>query len=125
VLRGPFNAVVDLKNNRLTLFLQGRYAGRFPIGIGRDCIASAGDYEVKSIIENPSYPGADRLAGSESSNPFGRYWIDLGNQVGIHGTSDQRSVGRNDGPGCICLKEDDLEHIHDILAVGSKVLIRR
>jgi hypothetical protein len=126
VLPGPFNAVVDLKNHRLTLFLKGRYAGRFPIGIGREQSATPGDFEVKSIIDNPTYPA--QVAGAptdQSASPFGRYWIDLGNQIGIHGTSNPLSVGRSDGQGCISLKDDDIEHIHDILTVGAKVLIRK
>jgi hypothetical protein len=126
VLPGPFNAVVDLKNHRLTLFLQGRYAGRFPIGIGRDQAAAPGEFEVQSIIDNPTYPvAADGTPADQSASPFGRYWIDLGNQIGIHGTSNPLSVGRSDGRGCIALKEDDIEHVREILSIGSKVLIRK
>jgi LysM repeat protein len=127
VLPGPFNAVVDLKNYRLTLFLQGRYAGRFPIGVGSDQSATPGDFEVQSVIENPTYPVAGGTSPTDqSASPFGRYWIDLGHQIGIHGTSEPNSVGRSTGArGCICLKDDDIEHVHDILSVGSKVLIRK
>src|SRR5687767_6098258 len=59
VVRGPFDAVVDARNYRLTLFLQGRYAGRFPIGMGRDAPAGEGDFEVQGVVDNPVYHGQD------------------------------------------------------------------
>jgi lipoprotein-anchoring transpeptidase ErfK/SrfK len=126
VVRGPFDAVVDVPTYRLTLFLQGRYAGRFNIGIGRDQPLAPGDFEVRAVFDNPLYRGPDIVVNAgDPNNPYGRYFIDLGNQVGIHGTNDPRSIGRNEGRGCISLSADDIEHVHDILSVGSKVIIRR
>lgn len=126
VVRGPFDAVVDVPSYRLTLFLQGRYAGRFNIGVGRDQPAAPGEFEVRAVYDNPIYRGADIVVNpGDPNNPYGRYWIDLGNQVGLHGTNDPRTIGRNDGRGCISLSADDIEHLHDILSVGSRVVIRR
>ena len=36
VVTGPFRANMDLPGQELTLFLNGLYAGRFPITIGRE-----------------------------------------------------------------------------------------
>jgi lipoprotein-anchoring transpeptidase ErfK/SrfK len=124
VVRGPFHARVDLKNHRLTLFVQGRYAGRFAIGVGRDQAAPNGDFEVAGITRDPAYRENRVVAPGDPQNPLGKYWIDLGNRLGIHGTPDPRNVGRSDVPGCICLAESDLEHVVDMLSVGSKVEIR-
>jgi lipoprotein-anchoring transpeptidase ErfK/SrfK len=126
VLRGPFHAVVDARNLRLTLFLQGRYAGRFPIGLGRDAPAGEGDFEVTGVVDNPIYRGPDMVVQQgDPNNPYGRVWIDLGNQWGIHGTNDPRNVGANTGRGCILLKSQDIAHVQDILSVGSRVIVRR
>ena len=126
VVRGPFDAVVDARNYRLTLFLQGRYAGRFSIGLGRDTPSGEGDFEVHGVVDNPVYRGADVVVpAGDPGNPIGRIWIDLGNQWGIHGTNDPRSVGTNTGRGCILLKAPDIAHVQDILTVGSRVIVRR
>lgn len=126
VVRGPFNAVVDARNYQLTLFLQGRYAGRFPIGLGRDMPAGDGDFEVQGVIADPIYRGADIVVQArDPHNPYGRVWINLGNQMGIHGTNDPQQVGTNTGRGCILLKPADIAHVQDILTVGSRVIVRR
>jgi lipoprotein-anchoring transpeptidase ErfK/SrfK len=118
VVRGPFHARVDLKNHRLTLFVQGRYAGRFAIGVGRDQLVPNGDLEV-AAIHWASAPGG----AAHPQNLPGK-WIDLGNRLSIHGTSDPRHLGRSDAPGCISLADSDLEHVIDMLSVGSKVEVR-
>src|SRR5262249_26739243 len=105
VVHGPFNAVVDAKNYRLTLFLDGRYAGRFPIGLGREAPANTGDFEVQGVVGNPIYRGPDMVVeAGDPNNPLGRVWIDLGNQWGIHGTNDPRNIGASTGRGCILMK---------------------
>lgn len=126
VVRGPFHAVVDARQYRLTLFLDGRYAGRFAIGLGRDLPVAEGDFAVQGVMVNPVYHGQDIVVqAGDPNNPFGRVWIDLGNQLGIHGTNDPQQVGANTGRGCILLKPADISHVQDILTVGSRVLIRR
>jgi lipoprotein-anchoring transpeptidase ErfK/SrfK len=126
VVRGPFNAVVDAARYRLTLFLAGRYAGRFPIGLGRDVPVTEGDFEVQGVVANPIYHGRDMVVqANDPGNPYGRVWIDLGSQLGIHGTNDPQQVGANNGRGCILLKPGDISHVQDILTVGSRVMIRR
>jgi lipoprotein-anchoring transpeptidase ErfK/SrfK len=128
VIRGPFDAVVDLRNYRLTLSLGNRYAGRFPIGLGRDQEApgEGAPMMVQNKIWNPTYQGPDRsIAADDPANPLGEHWIDLGNQLGIHGTSDPGSLGRHDGPGFVRLGPNDVQDVFDILSVGSRVVIRR
>jgi hypothetical protein len=126
VLRGPFDAVVDVPRYRLTLFLQGRYAGRFAIGLGRDAPAGSGDFEVQGVVDNPIYRGPDMvIPAGDPNNPYGRVLIDLGNQWLIHAASDPRSIGATSGRGCILLKSQDIAHVQDILTVGSRVVVRR
>lgn len=126
VVRGPFNAVVDLDSYEMTLMLNGRYAGRFPIGVGNDRPEIEGSYAVKDKTLNPTYYGPDRvIEAGATDNPLGARWIGLGSQVGIHGTSDPQQIGRQDGPGSIRLGNRDIGDVFDILSVGSRVVIRR
>lgn len=127
VVRGPFNAVIHLDDYEITLLVGGCYAGRFPIGIGLDHSQLTGTFLVKEKSLNPTYYGPDRtvIDADDPGNPLGDRWIGLGNQIGIHGTSDPQSIRRMAGRGSICLGDRDIEDIYDILSVGSRVVIQR
>ena len=128
VVRGPFKAVVNLQKHELTLMLQGRYAGRFPIGLGVDHPNLTDRYIVSRKTENPAYyAGPTQVAdGGAANNPLGSRWIGLDDKLGIHGTNDPRSIGSTSGPGCIRLGARDIEDLYDILSPNrSQVVIRR
>jgi lipoprotein-anchoring transpeptidase ErfK/SrfK len=126
VVRGPFDAVIELDKMELTMGLHGRYAGRFPIGIGRDHLQLEGTYVVREKSINPTYYGRDRVIDADDpANPLGERWIGLGQQIGLHGTNDPRNVGTITREGSICLGERDIDDVYDILSIGSRIVIRR
>jgi len=132
VLRGPFDAIVYPDRLELVLQVNGLYAGRFPIGIGRDQARLDGSYAVTKKTTRPTYHGPNgAIPPEDPDNPLGKYWIGLNEQIGIHGTNDMRNLRRRDGRGTICLGDRDIEDVYDILSVasescpGSKVIIRR
>ena len=126
VVRGPFDATVDLDKLELTLNLQGRYAGRFSIGTGNDYPQLEGSHTVREKMIGPTYFGRDgTIAADDPENPLGKHWIGLENRIGIHGTNYPRNVGAVGGRGAICLGDRDIDDVFDILTVGSRVVIRR
>jgi LysM repeat protein len=127
VVRGPFKAIISLEKRELTVLLaDGSYAGRFPIGIGREHPPMEGTYAVSDKVVNPVYHGRDRAIGADDqNNPLGERWIGLGSEMGIHGTNRPDNIGRTDLAGSISLNPRDVEDVYDILTVGSKVTIRR
>lgn len=126
VIRGPFSAIIRLSQFRLTLVVNGRYAGWFPVGVGRDQSTPEGEFAVRGKQPNPVYYGPDQMIGADDpNNPLGERWIDLGNRLGIHGTIDPASIGREESRGCIRLTPRDVEDVYDILSVGSQVRIVR
>jgi LysM repeat protein len=131
VLKGPFDAYVNLSQFELVLYLGNRYAGRFPIGIGRDQETPEGKFVVERKITNPTYYGQPVIDKDDPNNPLGEYAIDLGQSIWIHGTNDPQSIGRADSRGCIRLGERDIKDLSEILSAksertaGSQVTIRR
>ncbi len=126
VIQGPFDAVVDLGQFRLTVTAHGYYVAQFPIGIGKDGSTPIGELQVLDKLEDPTYYGPDAvIANDDPSNPLGEYWLSLGNGYGIHGTIDESSIGRAASRGCIRLRNQDVADLYNLLTVGSKVLIRR
>jgi len=131
VIKGPFEAVVDLGRFRLTLFVGGCYAGRFEIGIGQDCTTPLGDFVVQKKVVNPDYYGEQVIAAGSPDNPLGEYALQLSDQIFIHGTNDPASIGRAESKGCIRLNNHDIADLFSILSEktertpGSPVSIRR
>lgn len=127
VLQGPFDAIVQLDKRELTLMVKNRYAGRFPIGVGRDLPSLDGQYTVGNKTLNPTYYGPDgiTIGPSDPKNPLGGAWIGLSDRIGIHGAADPQNIGRDSNRGTICVGDRDLQDLYGILSVGSRVTIRR
>jgi len=136
LVRGPFNAVVNLSEHKLTLMLAGRYAGTFGIGVGRDCPNLEGTYVVISKAVNPQYygPGGEQIDADDPANPLGELSIGLGESAGrpsrisIHGTNDPTSLHTTSGRGSIRLADRDISDVYGILSlqpIPSKVTILR
>lgn len=133
VVRGPFMAFVSIAQRELTLALDGRYAGRFSIGVAQEWQPVEGEFEVKTKYTNPTYFGRNEtIDAGNPDNPLGEHWVGLvskdssyGGPLGIHGAS-QADGGRQDDPrGYIRLAPHEAEDVFDILSVGSRVIIRR
>jgi LysM repeat protein len=127
VVRGPFRAVIDLKKHELSLLLDGRYAGRFPVGVAQDLYQLEGTFRVLSKTKNPTYYYGDNqvIEAGDPNNPLGKHLLGLDNQTAIHGTNDPANIGRANEHGWISLGAGDVADLYDILSVGSQVVIRR
>jgi hypothetical protein len=124
VLRGPFEGVVSLDRFELTLVLGGRYAGRFPIGIGSDNPQLEGSYTVRKKLTQPAYQGPVRAyAGGDPENPLGNFFIELADRVAIHGTNDIKNLRHAGAPGTICLGPRDIQDLFDILSAGPEAAV--
>jgi lipoprotein-anchoring transpeptidase ErfK/SrfK len=124
VVPGPFRAEVDLKKSELVLFLGKYYAGRFPISVGRDPYPQPAPYAVQAKEIGRVYQSANgvQVAAGAPDNPYGNWWIDLGQGISIHGSPE--SLPTHGELGCISLSTADAADIFGILSVGSQVLIR-
>ena len=124
VVPGPFRAEVDMARNELTLFLGDLYAGRYPVTFGSEPSPQPGVFQVVGKQKNRNYYGSGvQIQANDPRNPFGGYWIDLGQDLCIHGSS-------NSGPaesklGCISLSPLDANDVFGMLSSGSQVTIRR
>jgi lipoprotein-anchoring transpeptidase ErfK/SrfK len=124
VVSGPFRADVDLPAQELTLFLNGLYAGRFPITVGQDPQPVAGEFAIRQKQLDRDYFSIDgrKIAAGDPANPFGNVWLDLGREVFIHGSP---MGGADAQRGCISLSPRDADDVYGILSVGSTVRILR
>lgn len=126
VLTGPFRAQVSLSRHELTVFMGELYAGRFPVSFGTDPTPVEGAYEVIDRRRDRTYygTGGKVIGASDNRNPYGGYWINLGQDLCIHGTPEMASDDM-EGAGCISLAPLDAADVYNILAQSSQVTIVR
>jgi LysM repeat protein len=122
IVPGPFRAEVSLKRKELTLFVGGLYAGRFHCQPGHAPI-SIGEYTVKEKSNRKTfYSTVGTVAPNDPRNPYGGIWIDLGNNVAIHGSADEAYTDQN--ATSLSLAPRDAEDVYGILSQGSQVMVK-
>jgi LysM repeat protein len=115
VVRGPFSAVVDLNRKQMTLMVDGRYAGKFPVtaadvpqlGEGEWVVTGCTDAPRVMILNRPSEAAANLamksvLLGASTSSEIKQLGIPMVN-----------------------FSSSDSNEVTEILSVGSRVVIRR
>ena len=126
--------VVNRDQFRLRLFKGLKLAQTFGIAVGMVGLETpAGQYTIANKAINPAWhvpnsPWAGDLAGKvipgdDPSNPIKARWLGIYDGVGIHGTSDDASIGHNASHGCIRMHIPDVEKLYDEVPVGSAVYI--
>ncbi|MEC7500751.1 MAG: LysM peptidoglycan-binding domain-containing protein [Planctomycetota bacterium] len=125
VVRGPFNATVNGSKNELTLWLGGRYAGRFPLVMGPEFQSIVGPFVVHQKT---------RMHPERGNQPWIRLTPGFGTtdspppsdpQIGIAGMQQPETVAQGSTPGQMGVSVQDADDLYDILSQGSKVTIQR
>ncbi len=126
VIDGPFGAVVTLSDFELVVHHQGQYVRGYRVCIGKGGSSPVGKFKILNKVTNPQYtdPDGKVFSGTDPKNPLGKFWLDLGESYGIHGTIEPNSIGKAESRGCIRLLNEDVAEIYDLLDVGSEVIIR-
>jgi LysM repeat protein len=121
VVHGPFAAVVELSKQQLTLALDGRYAGRFPIIAEPGAENHEGQWVLEQKLNNPATGAGSRVLVLRSNSPLG-----VGEAISITDGSTTTTTGPTAvAPPAIRLSAQDAEDLAGILSVGSRVVIRR
>jgi lipoprotein-anchoring transpeptidase ErfK/SrfK len=117
---------IDLSDHRLDVYTQGEKTHSYPVGVGKGSTPTPpGDYyimiKMKPIKENSVY--GDLAMGISS---FSEELVDWpgGGQVGIHGTNDPSSIGKDVSAGCIRLQNEDILELTDLAPLGTPVFVR-
>jgi LysM repeat protein len=132
VVQGPFSAILDVGADRLTLLLDGCYAGSFPVAdVGSDVSARAGsgtpvEFSVSQKTTAPIYNSAQgEIEAGAATNPLGGHLLALGSELAIHGTNPNASPGMKQPEAGVRMSAADIVDVFDILTVGSRVVIRK
>lgn len=148
VVPGTFHAVVDKLAYRMDVFLvqadeQGSERRTFvcslPVGLGELNSTPTGRFKVRpgSRLVNPAWTNprtGEHFKADDPKNPIGEFWIGLQGidksneaieKIGIHGTIDPSSIGRQLSMGCVRLAAPDIALVYELITdPGSVVEIR-
>lgn len=126
--------MVDREAGRLTLFDRGRVARRYRVAVG--AAGSETPAGVRRIVSKqidptwyaPNRPWTGELAGQtvppdDPRNPLKARFLGIGGPFGIHGTSDESSIGQHASPGCIRMRVQDVIELYERVRIGTPVLI--
>jgi lipoprotein-anchoring transpeptidase ErfK/SrfK len=132
--RYPAYISVDRSTHKLRLFRALRLVRTYPVAVGRQGYDTpAGLRRVLYKDKNPSWtapnsPWAYPYQGQtfppgDPRNPLRAWFIALGDGIGIHGTSEEWSVGTDASHGCIRMHASDVDQVAKLTPVGTPVLI--
>ncbi|MDP9346482.1 MAG: L,D-transpeptidase/peptidoglycan binding protein [Actinomycetota bacterium] len=119
---------------RLQLYKRLKLSTTYPIAVGQVGLETpAGQYSIANKAVDPAWHVPDSewagdlagkvIAGDDPSNPIKARWLGIYDGVGIHGTSDDASIGSNASHGCIRMHVSDVEKLYDQVPVGTAVYI--
>ena len=126
--------IVNRSAFKLTLYKRLKIAKTYPIAVGQVGLETpAGLYSIHNKAINPAWhvPNSDWagdlagkvIPGDDPSNPIKARWLGIYDGVGIHGTSDDASIGSQASHGCIRMHIPDVEDLYPRVPVGTPVYI--
>lgn len=126
--------IIDTQARKLYYILPGKKAYQYPISVGREGFTWTGTERISRIAAWPSWtpppemhervPGLPITVTGGLKNPQGARALYLGNTVyRIHGTNNERTVGRANSSGCFRLTNEHVVHLASIAKVGARVKV--
>jgi hypothetical protein len=126
--RNDYRIAIDLDDHDLTLFHRGNVQLTTSIGVGTSRMPTPGGvYYVKELLEPPEDddlygPFAYGLSGF-SDSPGAASFRGGDGTLGIHGTNDPSSIGKDVSHGCIRVPNEVIRHMARTLPMGTPVEI--
>jgi hypothetical protein len=127
--RNDYRIAIDLDDHELTLSQRGNVQFTTKIGVGRSSMPTPGGvYYVKELLEPPKTddlygPFAYGLSGF-SDSPGAADFRGGDGALGIHGTNDPSSIGKDVSHGCIRVPNEVIRRMAATLPMGTPVDIR-
>lgn len=124
----PYHIKVEVGAHRLTLTNAGETVLETPVGVGRDGRETpTGLYYLKELRQPPDPNGiygpyAYGISGFTTSPEAAAEFGD-GGVIGIHGTNEPSSIGRDVSSGCIRVPNDIITEMAEYLPLGTPVEI--
>jgi lipoprotein-anchoring transpeptidase ErfK/SrfK len=132
----PGTIVVNARERRLYLVIDGGRAMKYGVGVGRPGFEWGGEKRVTRKQEWPSWtppaqmlkrrPDLPRFMPGGPENPMGARALYLGSSLyRIHGSNEPETIGQAVSSGCIRMLNDDVIDLYSRVRVGARVVVMR
>lgn len=130
----PAILIADRKSFKLKLYKNLKLKKTYGIAVGKVGMDTpAGLYNIANKAVNPAWhvPNSDWagdlagkvIPGDDPTNPIKARWLGIYDGVGIHGTSDDASIGSAASHGCLRMHIPDVVELYDEVPVGAPIYI--
>jgi lipoprotein-anchoring transpeptidase ErfK/SrfK len=122
----PYRLDVAIGAHQLRLFKDDTLQQTFPIGVGKaETPTPGGVYYLRVLIKTTQPTGAygPYAYGLNGFSPVLKNFDGGDGVIGLHGTNDASSVGKDVSHGCIRLRNPDITQLAKILPLGTPVKI--
>src|SRR5262245_41395554 len=113
----------------LDLYLGDVILERYPVCLGEDQKTPSGTFTIRSRISKPAWIRPGKIVPfGHPDNVLGTRWLgfeksEQAEGLGIHGTWEPDSIGKNKSQGCVRLRNEDVEVLFDLVPEGTTVVI--
>lgn len=122
----PYSIDVKQGAHVLELYERDRLVRTYPIGIGtRDTPTPGGTFYLKELLRAPDPTGAygPFAYGLSGFSTTLKSFAGGEAVIGLHGTNDPSSIGKDVSAGCIRLRNADITALAQLLPLGTPVRI--
>jgi len=132
ILPGPVLYRVNRTRLNGTLYIDGVFIHRYPVGVGPADATPLGLFTIERKVTNPDwYCDGKRIPFGNPDNILGSRWMTLATTdgtaraegLGIHGTTRPETVPGRESKGCVRMLNSDVEELYDLIPQGGKVEI--
>lgn len=117
---------VHVGDHRLDLFEGNRRIGTYPIGVGTQNTPTPGGVFYLKELLRPTNKGGVYGPFAYGLSGFSNVLTKFGGGegvIGIHGTNDESTIGKDVSHGCIRLRNADITRLATLLPLGTPVRI--
>lgn len=122
ILGGATRVFVDKSDYLLWVTLDDKLVFQARVGLGRDNTTPEGQFVVTVRQKDPTWfrPGSDPIGPGDPRNVLGTRWMGFRDTaqvsgIGIHGTEEMDSIGKESSAGCIRMLKEDVEMVFDLV----------
>lgn len=117
---------IHVGEKRIELYESGTPISQYPIAVGKQNTPTpGGEYYIKELIK-PTKPDGPYGTYAYGLNGFSNVLESFNGGtgvIGVHGTNDPSSVGKEVSAGCIRMRNEDIEKLVALLPLGTPVEI--
>lgn len=125
ISNAKYSVLVDKSQNILMLKSDDEIFKTYTVSTGANNCTPVGIYTIENKLIDPTWYTMGAVVPPESpDNILGSRWMGLDLPgYGLHGTTDESSLGQQITKGCVRMKNSDVEELYSIIPVGTKVAI--